>query len=375
MDITKDPFAEYLRAAEPGAKQRGQHWSTAIGLQAVDGLTPSPYLLDTARRNIEGEISLDEAGQLVHSYYESKAARPEQHPDRRTEEADKVSVRIAALLAEPGFSFTPGEYLATHKRLFEGVFPHAGQLREYNITKKEWVLDGATVMYGSADQLWPTLEYDFGREREFSYKGLEMPAIIRHLSRFVADLWQIHCFAEGNTRTTAVFFIRYLRTLGFAADNQIFAENSWYFRNALVRANYTDLRRGIHEDTAPLERFLENLLMGTDHPLQNRTLHLRWQEEPNIAPEIVPNIQNKTEHSPQKPNIGDRLTGLSPKVMGHALALRQALGQAEAFGRSDAMAATGLGATQASALLKELQSRGILQPVTGRGKGKVKFAL
>lgn len=371
MDITRDPFAEYLRAAEPGAKQRGQHWSTAIGLQAVDGLTPSPYLIDTARRNIEGEISLETAGELVHSYYESKAARPEQRPDRRIEEADKVSVRIAALLAEPGFSFTPGEYLATHKRLFQGVFPHAGQLRDYNITKKEWVLDGATVVYGSADQLRQTLEYDFGRERAFSYKGLSMAEIIRHLSRFVADLWQIHCFAEGNTRTTAVFFIRYLRTLGFAADNQIFAENSWYFRNALVRANYTDLRRGIHEDTAPLERFLENLLTGAAHPLQNRTLHLRWQEKPNIDP----NIPGETEHSLQKLNIEDRLTGLSPKVMGHALALWQVLGQTEAFGRSDAMAATGLGATQASALLKELQGRGILQPVTGRGKGKVKFAL
>ena len=118
---------------------------------------------------------------------------------------------------------------------------------DYNITKKEWVLDGETVLYGNASELRDTLEYDFSEERTFSYKGLSINEILHHLAVFVSRLWQIHIFEEGNTRTTAVFFIKYLRTLGFDATNDIFAENAWYFKNALVRANYNNFKIGIHE--------------------------------------------------------------------------------------------------------------------------------
>ena len=160
--------------------------------------------------------------------------------DERTEEADKVSSRIAEILSETAFSFSPNEYISIHRKLFQGIYKHAGKIRDYNITKKEWVLDGATVMYGSASELETTLEYDFSQERAFSYKGLSMDEIIHHLAVFISRLWQIRLiFGEGNTRTTAVFFIKYLRTLGFSVTNDIFAENAWYFRNALVRANYT----------------------------------------------------------------------------------------------------------------------------------------
>ncbi len=141
------------------------------------------------------------------------------------------------------------EYLSIHRKLFTGIYPHAGRIRDYNITKKEWVLNGATVLYGSATELRATLDYDFSEESKFSYRNLSMDEIIHHLAVFISRLWQIHVFGEGNTRTTAVFFIKYLLTLGFDVINDIFAENAWYFRNSLVRANYNDLKNGIHQTT------------------------------------------------------------------------------------------------------------------------------
>ena len=252
--MNNDPFKEYIRDSEPDKREKGYAWHTAIGLQAVDGLKTSDYLVRTAVRNIEGEISIEEVNALLQSYYEENPARD---PEDRTEEADKVSARIAALLSEKAFSFTPNEYISIHRKLFTGIYSHAGRIRDYNITKKEWVLDGDTVIYGTATELRATLEYDLSEEKKFSYKNLSMDEIIHHLAVFISRLWQIHVFGEGNTRTTAVFFIKYLRTLGFDATNDIFAENALYFRNSLVRANYNNLRYGVHETTEYLELFLK----------------------------------------------------------------------------------------------------------------------
>lgn len=267
----QDPFKEYIKQSEPSKKYKGYAWSTAIGLQAVDGLEPSEHLVQTAIENIEGNISMADAEKRIESYY---AAIPNRNNDDRTEEADKVSVRIAAILSEKAFTFSPSEYIGIHRRLFLGIYKHAGKIRDYNITKKEWVLDGATVLYGNAAELRQTLEYDFEQEKKFSYKGLSTDEIIEHLAFFIARLWQIHIFGEGNTRTTAVFFIKYLRSLGYDATNDIFAENAWYFRNALVRANYTDLKNDIHETTVYLERFIRNLLLDENNELKNRYLHI-----------------------------------------------------------------------------------------------------
>ena len=218
--MNKDPFEEYIIESEPEKRAKGYAWYTAIGLQAVDGLKTSAYLVHTAVRNIEGEISFEEANALLQSYYEEN---PAHDFDDRTEEADKVSARIAALLSEKAFSFTPNEYIYIHRKLFAGIYSHTGCIRDYNITEKEWVLDGATVLYGSASELSATLDYDFSEEKRFSYKSLSMDEIIHHLAVFISRLWQIHVFCEGNTRTTAVFFIKYLRTLGFDVTNDIFA--------------------------------------------------------------------------------------------------------------------------------------------------------
>ena len=243
----------------------------------MDGLTPSKYLFETAKRNIDGEISVAEATSIIDSYYESKVHRSNDD-DERTEEADKVSSRIAQILSEKSFNFSPSYLIALHGRLFAGIFKFAGKIRDYDISKKEWVLDGDSVMYGAAFELKAALDYDFEQERHFSYKNLTLEETVKHITFFVSRLWQIHAFGEGNTRTTAVFTIKYLRSLGFNADNRIFAENSWYFRNALVRANYNNLQKGIHENPEFLEKFFRNLLLGEHNELKNRFLHIRAKD-------------------------------------------------------------------------------------------------
>lgn len=140
-----------------------------------------------------------------------KEENPAHDTADRTRETDLVSARIAALLSERAFSFTPTEYISIHRKLFTGIYSHAGIIRDCNITKKEWVLNGATVLYGSASELKATLDYDLSEEKNFSYRNLSMDEIIRHLALFISGLWQIHIFGEGNTRTSAVFFIKYLR--------------------------------------------------------------------------------------------------------------------------------------------------------------------
>mgnify|MGYP002582662811 FL=1 len=265
-------FEEYIRQSEPHKREKGYAWQTAIGLQAVDGLNPSEYLKEKARQHIEGDITIDEVKQLVDSYYKSKVARSSS--EDRTEEADKVSARITEILSENTFTFSPIEYLAIHRHLFEGIFSHAGQIRDYNITKNEWVLKGATVLYASAGSIRETLEYDFSQEKIFDYKNLNIDEAIRHIARFVSGIWQIHAFGEGNTRTTAVFTIKYLHTFGFNFSNETFANHSWYFRNALVRANYNDLTKGVYATTEFLEKFFRNLILNEQNELKNRNLQI-----------------------------------------------------------------------------------------------------
>ena len=277
----KDPFEEYIRQGEASQYEKAQAWKTAIGLQAVDGLTPSAYLVDLAKKNIEGQMSLQALHTLLENYYESY---PNQ--EDRTAEADIVSLRMSELLLEKAFSFTPNEYLSIHRQLFTDIYPHAGSIRDYNITKKEWILDGDTVTYGSVSELGATLLYDIEQEKTFSYANLDMSETIRHLATFVARLWQIHVFGEGNTRTTAVFFIKYLRTLGFTVTNDMFANHAWYFRNALVRANYQNLKLGVYRTTEYLERFLQNLLLDESHLLSNRCMHI-YSTNGNIQEESI----------------------------------------------------------------------------------------
>lgn len=318
-------FDTYIRMGEPGGKERAEAWKTAIGLQAVDGLKTSEYLNETAAKHIEGDITIDEVKNLIDTYYLSKTNRTPEEDE--IEEADKASANIARILNEPSFTFSLHGLTSIHKRIFTGIFKHAGIIRDYEISKKEWVLDGASVSYGFAFELQGALAHDIQKERDFNYTGLDMSEIVKHIAQFTADLWQIHPFCEGNTRTTAVFVIKYLRSLGFDVNNTTFEKNSWYFRNALVRANYQNLQKGIYKETVHLERFFRNLLMGEDNVLMNRYLHIKAKELlEGVTPSSTP-TSTPASIIPENENI-KRLVGaigekqLSVKEMLEAVGLK-----------------------------------------------------
>ena len=367
-DEHTDPFAEYFISGEPGRADKAYAWQTAIGLQDVDKLQPSEYLLNTAKDNIEGDIGIEEARLRIESYYKKN----KNNHSERTEEADKVSVRIAEILSENSFVFSPAQYISIHKRLFQGIYSHAGRIRDYNISKKEWVLDGASVMYGGAAELRETLDYDFQTEREFSYANLPMSELISHLARFISRLWQIHIFGEGNTRTTAVFFIKYIRSLGFHVTTDVFAKNAWYFRNALVRANYSDLSAGIHEDLSYLENFLRNLLMGESYELKNRYLHVAWEKSAysNEKQPIEQPIERIGKNSLSKV-LGTKTVSLRTKA--NITRLYDEFGNEKIFGRGDVMEVLGITERPATTLIGRMYELKFTERITGAGKGKYRF--
>ena len=291
-------FDSYIRQGEPSQRERANNWSIAIGLQAVDGLTPSAYLIDSARENIEGRITLDEVRERINAYYQSKEGRELEAKEAGKEEADKVSENIARLLSEKTFALNVATFANIHRRIFAGVLKHAGEFRTYNISKREWVLDGESVIYAPYELLRESLEYDFEQERQFDYSTLSNEERLNHLMHFIAGIWQIHPFAEGNTRTTAVFAIFYFRKFGYIIDNEPFARYSLFFRNALVRANYENHSAGISATYEPLTHFFRYILLGEKQELRNRYLHIRAAE---ILPQSSGNdTQNVTVNVPDK---------------------------------------------------------------------------
>ena len=294
--MKQQDFEEYIRQVEPSAQESAYAWKAAIGLQAVDGLKPSSYLLETAKRNIEGDITIDEVRELLDTYYRSKTVRTEQDDDM--EEADKVSANIKKILSSKTLAFNTNGFISIHRRIFEGVFKHAGEIRKYDITKKEWILRGDTIHYLNWEDIRRAVDYDIQQERDFSYKGLSDENKIKHICRFVSGLWQIHPSREGNTRTTAVFTIQYLRSIGYKVNNDMFADYSWYFRNALVRANYKNPTFDIDYDYSYLEKFFQNLLMGTHHELKNRYLIINAPDNwtvGNDTQDDTQGLQNDTQ--------------------------------------------------------------------------------
>jgi len=299
--MKQEEFDEYIRQVEPSAQQSAADWQTAIGLQQVDGLKPSQYLLDVAQRNIEGDITIEEVRQLLDSYYSSKTNRTPKDDD--SAECDKASANIKKILSTNTFAFNTNGLISTHRRIFDGIFKHAGELRKFDITKKEWVLRGDTVNYLNWEDLRRAIDYDIQQEREFSYKGLSEEDKIRHICRFVSGLWQIHPFREGNTRTTAVFTIQYLRSMKYSVTNDLFKSYSWYFRNALVRANYKNVRLGIDYDTSFLERFFRNLLMGEQNELKNRYMLINAPEGWKATDDKIADTDDKIADADDKPTI------------------------------------------------------------------------
>ena len=313
-------FDEYIKASEPHKRERAEAWRVAIGLQAVDGLQVSEYLKQTARQHIEGEITIDEAREQIKQYYISKT----QHDadDEEKSEADRVSGNIAKLIGSPSFTFSGAGVMSIHHAIFEGVFKHAGQLRTYDITKKEWVLRGDTVMYGRWQDLRMALDYDIEQEKQFDYRGLSMSEVVEHIAKFISGIWQSHPFREGNTRTTALFAIKYLKSIGFECNNDMFEQHSWYFRNALVRANYKNVAKGINQDYSFLNNFFRNLLMGENHELKNRYMLVNPPEE-WIERTSTPQVRDKCRTSTGQ--VQDKLNTDNPNIIG----LIQVVGEQE----------------------------------------------
>lgn len=355
-------LAEYERLGEPDQAEKSQAWQTAIGLQQVDGLATSKYLLETAKEHIEGRINIDEAQARIDSYYQTKEARQNQD-SANTREADIVASRIAKLLGEATFNFSTFTYFNIHKKLFAGLYPHAGKIRPYNITKKEWVLNGDTVQYCDFDIILDTLNYDFDTERKFSFIGLSTEQKISHISKFISNVWQIHPFCEGNTRTTAVFLIKYLKFFGFPVNNAPFAKNAWYFRNALVRANWSNIMLDIQSSTLPLEHFLRNVILGTNFELKNRRLHILYkdgslqkEDTASIANEMfVEAYQHSTTHNHETKKLIDAIHN-NPKITQAELAVLQ-----------------GYSLSKIKRQIAELQSKGLLERIGGRKLGSWKI--
>ncbi len=344
---------EYIKQGEPGQIEKSEAWQTAIGLQAVDGLKTSAYLLDTAKEHIEGKISIDEAQNRIHSYYEQRNERTEIEND--TKEADIVSARIAKLLGEKTFQFSPVEWMTIHRRLFEGVFDHAGQIRKYNITKKEWILKGDTVTYAAWNSIKDTMDYDFAAEKQFSYEGLSIEASVRHLAKFASDIWQIHPFCEGNTRATAVFMIKYMKTFGFKVNNDTFEKNSWYFRNALVRANYNNLQNGVHATMKFLEMFFSNLLLDTNYELRNRYMHIDY-----VDADSSQSINSKVPKS-QFDTLGCTL---------EELAVLELVSKNPSIRQKKLVEETGKSISTIKRIMESLQEKGYIRRVNGKRYGK-----
>ena len=306
-------LSEYIKQGELKRSEKAKTWETAIGLQDVDGLKTSKYLIDTAKEHIEGNIDIKEAKKRIDEYYKIENNRK---MEKASEEADKVSVRITEILSENSFNFNIFELINIHERLFKGIYEEAGKIRDYNFTKKEWILNDDTVIYSSYETIKDTLEYDLEQERNFSYKDLSLEESIKHIARFTSNIWQVHPFCEGNTRTTAVFIIKYLRTFGFKVNDDVFAENSWYFRNALVRANYNNFEKNIFEDTIFLEKFFANLISDTKYELKNEYMYIDYKQEKNkyiIEEQVIINIINDNENIKQEEIA--KLTGKSIRTI------------------------------------------------------------
>ncbi len=227
-------FDEYKRLGEPNKKEKSEIWETAIGLQQVDGLKPSKYLIETAKSHIEGDITFEDVKNQISSYYKEKPAKTDNEKEEL--EADIVSARIAEILSEKAFSLSFIEFVNIHKRLFDGLFDFAGTIRTYNIEKEEWVLDSKSVIYGNYPNIQSYIEYDLQEEKKFSYKGLSKQDTLNHIAEFTSRLWQIHAFGEGNTRTIAVFLIRFLENLLFNGKHKL---KNRYLHISLDTANDT----------------------------------------------------------------------------------------------------------------------------------------
>lgn len=260
---------------EVSVQNKQLYWDIAFGLQDVDGLKPSKYMLELSREHINGVKTYKQVQDAITSYYIKNS---DNHYDDVEEEADEVSTAIYEILSDGAFRFDYMTYKNYHKRLFKNLNKekyNPGEFRDYNFTKKEPILNNDTVDYQAYDLIEETLKYDFLEEKNIDYINMKNEELIDRISEFTSRIWQVHPFCEGNTRTTAVFIQKYLLSIGFSVNNDLFKDNSLYFRNALVRANYINYTKGIKADKRYLNMFFENLLFNGENVLNNDDLKIK----------------------------------------------------------------------------------------------------
>ncbi len=228
-----------------------------IGLNDVDNLKPSRYFYKV----IDSSKTYEEAEEELKKYYSS-----DKSINQRDKEFDLVSIRIAELIKDNSFILSPQTLKNIHKKIFTGLFEGKlklgiGAFRKYNITKKEDILSGRSIVYSNYDEIDNYLNYDFEQEQNKDYSSMDINTQVQSVANFISNIWEVHPFCEGNTRTCAIFCIKYLNKLGYDINNDLFKQYSKYFRNALVLANYSDMKNGIGYDKSCLESFFANLMV------------------------------------------------------------------------------------------------------------------
>ena len=267
LDSSMNPYQE---EAKPKGYIKQLQWDMAIGLQQVDNLTPSKYLKQMSEKNILGELTIKEVEQSLREYYTTKEKQKDINHNEL--ECDFVSMRIVELLGLDNFELSVDYLKYIHKYLFQDVYEFAGEFRKIDFSKNEKILNNDSVAYGDSKTLTESLEYDISLEKEKNYKDMSIVEVIKNITDFTSNIWQVHPFREGNTRTTAVFIEKYLISLGYNVDNSLFKDKSVYFRNALVRSNYFNNYINIQEDKSYLIKFYENLLLGKNNNLHSENM-------------------------------------------------------------------------------------------------------
>lgn len=261
---------DYIETETPKNYVKQQEWDMAIGLQRVDNLKPSKYLESLLQENVTGEKTIYEVEYELKQYYEEKDKRDQ--IVREEFECDLVSTRIVQLLEENSFELSVNYMKCIHKYLFKDVYEFAGEFRKINFSKHERILNNDSVAYGDCILLEQSLNYDISLENNKNYDDMNMVDVINNITNFSSNIWQIHPFREGNTRTTALFIEKYLVSLGYNVDITLFKEKSVHYRNALVRSNYFNNYFNIKQDNSFLIKFYENLLMGKNNNLNSSDL-------------------------------------------------------------------------------------------------------
>ena len=247
-----------------------QEWDMAIGLQEVDNLKPSKYLEKLLQENVMGEKTIYEVENELKQYYVEKDKNDIKNQDEF--ECDLVSTRVVQLLEEDNFELSINYIKYIHEYLFKDVYDFAGEFRKVDFSKHERILNNDSVAYGDCKLLEQSLNYDISLEKNKNYNVMNIVDVINNITSFSSNIWQVHPFREGNTRTTALFIEKYLISLGYDVDNTMFKEKSIYYRNALVRSNYFNNYLKIKQDNSFLIKFYENLLLGKNNNLHSSDL-------------------------------------------------------------------------------------------------------